>query len=111
MRSSKPSADADLPLLLKHGSSSFFSVRRTFQASNDRRGGERERRRLTIARVFFRRVTRSASFVALGMAEIVSAIPSAGGPYYWSAIIAPRRSSAFWSWVTGWANFGPCPCT
>jgi amino acid transporter len=22
-------------------------------------------------------------FVALGMAEIVSAIPTAGGPYYW----------------------------
>lgn len=57
------------------------------------------------------RLSPSASFVALGMAEIVSAIPSAGGPYYWAAIIAPRRSSAFWSWVTGWANFGVCRCS
>ncbi|KAG9243959.1 hypothetical protein BJ878DRAFT_392022, partial [Calycina marina] len=27
--------------------------------------------------------------VALSMAEIVSAIPTAGGPYYWTAILAP----------------------
>ncbi|KAL7411215.1 APA family basic amino acid/polyamine antiporter [Mrakia frigida] len=44
-------------------------------------------------------------FVALGMAEITSAIPCAGGPYYWSAILAPKKSSAFWSWMTGWFNF------
>lgn len=41
-------------------------------------------------------------FVALGMAEIVSAIPTAGGPYYWAAILAPPKHSAFASWVTGW---------
>ncbi|KAG8530248.1 uncharacterized protein KY384_004749 [Bacidia gigantensis] len=43
-------------------------------------------------------------FVALGMAEIVSAIPTAGGPYFWAAILAPPRSSAFASWITGWFN-------
>lgn len=43
-------------------------------------------------------------FVALGMAEIVSAIPTAGGPYYWAAILAPAKHSAFASWITGWFN-------
>ena len=43
-------------------------------------------------------------FVGLGMAEIVSAIPSAGGPYFWAAILAPKKHAAFASWVTGWFN-------
>ncbi|KAE8449907.1 hypothetical protein EG329_007384 [Mollisiaceae sp. DMI_Dod_QoI] len=43
--------------------------------------------------------------VALGMAEIVSAIPTAGGPYYWAAILAPHKHSAYASWITGWFNF------
>jgi amino acid transporter len=43
-------------------------------------------------------------FVALGMAEIVSAIPTAGGPYYWAAMLAPPKHSAFASWITGWFN-------
>jgi len=43
-------------------------------------------------------------FVALGMAEIVSAIPTAGGPYYWAAMLAPEKHSAFASWITGWFN-------
>lgn len=43
-----------------------------------------------------------AMFVALGMAEIVSAIPTSGGPYFWAAILAPPNVSAFASWVTGW---------
>ena len=41
-------------------------------------------------------------FVALGMAEIVSAIPTSGGPYFWAAILAPKRGSAFAAWITGW---------
>jgi amino acid transporter len=41
-------------------------------------------------------------FIAISMAEIVSAIPTAGGPYYWAAILAPAKHSAFASWVTGW---------
>jgi amino acid transporter len=40
--------------------------------------------------------------IATSMAEIVSAIPTAGGPYYWAAILAPAKHSAFASWITGW---------
>ncbi|EXJ67917.1 uncharacterized protein A1O5_09264 [Cladophialophora psammophila CBS 110553] len=43
-------------------------------------------------------------FVGLGMAEVVSAIPSAGGPYFWAAILAPKPWAPFASWVTGWFN-------
>lgn len=44
-------------------------------------------------------------FVGMGMAEIVSAIPSAGGPYFWSAMLAPKKHAPFFSWMTGWFNF------
>lgn len=40
--------------------------------------------------------------VALGMAEIVSAIPTSGGPYFWSAMLAPAKHGPFAAWVTGW---------
>jgi len=43
-------------------------------------------------------------FVALGMAEIVSAVPTSGGPYFWAAILAPNDRSAFAAWITGWFN-------
>lgn len=42
--------------------------------------------------------------VAIAMAEIVSAIPTSGGPYFWSAMLAPPRWSPFLSWLTGWFN-------
>jgi amino acid permease (GABA permease) len=42
--------------------------------------------------------------VALSMAEIVSAMPSAGGPYFWSAMLAPKKYAPFASWCTGWFN-------
>jgi amino acid transporter len=29
---------------------------------------------------------------------------SAGGPYFWAAILAPKKSAPFASWVTGWFN-------
>ncbi len=41
-------------------------------------------------------------FVAMGMAEIVSAIPTAGGPYCWAAMLASAQHSAYASWITGW---------
>jgi amino acid transporter len=44
-------------------------------------------------------------FVALSMAEIVSAIPTSGGPYFWAAILAPPKYAPFLAWVTGWFNF------
>jgi len=42
--------------------------------------------------------------VATAMAEIVSAIPTSGGPYFWAALLAPPRWSAFFAWLTGWFN-------
>jgi amino acid permease (GABA permease) len=41
--------------------------------------------------------------VGLGMAEIASRYPTAGGLYYWSAKLAKSRPGA-WSWFTGWFN-------
>ncbi|KAI9794405.1 MAG: hypothetical protein M1816_005474 [Peltula sp. TS41687] len=43
-------------------------------------------------------------FVGLSMAEVVSAIPNAGGPYFWAAILAPKKYAPMASWVTGWFN-------
>ncbi|WP_431873253.1 amino acid permease [Amycolatopsis sacchari] len=42
--------------------------------------------------------------VGLGMAEVCSSYPTAGGLYYWAAKLAPPRSAAAWSWFTGWFN-------
>jgi amino acid transporter len=41
--------------------------------------------------------------VGLGMAEICSAYPTAGGLYYWSAQLATKNKAA-WSWTCGWFN-------
>jgi amino acid transporter len=38
--------------------------------------------------------------VGFSMAELTSAFPTAGGPYWWSAKLA----SPGWSWITGWFN-------
>ncbi len=38
--------------------------------------------------------------VALSMAELTSAMPTAGGPYWWAA----RLGGKGWSWFTGWFN-------
>jgi amino acid permease (GABA permease) len=43
------------------------------------------------------------TIVGLGMAEIASAYPTAGGLYYWSAKLAKSKGAA-WSWFTGWFN-------
>ncbi|SGY14434.1 BQ5605_C010g06182 [Microbotryum silenes-dioicae] len=43
-------------------------------------------------------------FVAASMAEIVSAVPTSGGPYHWSALLAPPKYSAFAAWCTGYFN-------
>ncbi|WP_424184604.1 amino acid permease [Actinokineospora sp. G85] len=41
--------------------------------------------------------------VGLGMAEVCSSYPTAGGLYYWAAKLAPRNAAA-WAWFTGWFN-------
>jgi amino acid transporter len=38
--------------------------------------------------------------VAFSMAELTSAFPTAGGPYWWAA----KLGSPGWSWITGWFN-------
>jgi amino acid transporter len=38
--------------------------------------------------------------VGFSMAELTSAYPTAGGPYWWSA----KLGSPAWSWFTGWFN-------
>jgi amino acid transporter len=38
--------------------------------------------------------------VAVSMAELTSAFPTAGGPYWWAA----KLGGASWSWFTGWFN-------
>ena len=43
------------------------------------------------------------TIVGLGMAEVCSAYPTAGGLYFWSARLAKRNGPA-WSWFTGWFN-------
>ncbi len=43
------------------------------------------------------------TIVGLGMAEIASSYPTAGGLYYWSARLASKNGAA-WSWFTGWFN-------
>ena len=44
--------------------------------------------------------------VALGMAEVASSYPTAGGLYYWSAKLADEGggNGAAWSWFVGWFN-------
>ncbi|QUD88309.1 amino acid permease [Phenylobacterium montanum] len=41
-----------------------------------------------------------ALLFALGMAQIASAYPTAGGLYHWSSILGGR----FWGWLTAWFN-------
>jgi amino acid transporter len=41
-----------------------------------------------------------AILFALGMAQIASAFPTAGGLYHWSSILGGR----FWGWLTAWMN-------
>ena len=42
--------------------------------------------------------------VGTSMAEILSAIPTSGGPYFWAYMLAPPKHAPFFSWVTGWFN-------
>ncbi|POY71091.1 hypothetical protein BMF94_5848 [Rhodotorula taiwanensis] len=43
-------------------------------------------------------------FVALSMAEVVSSVPTSGGPYHWAALLSRPQHSAFVSYLTGWFN-------
>src|SRR5256714_15581478 len=50
-------------------------------------------------------VTIFVVIVALGMAELASAFPTAGGLYYWASKLGFRgRGGPAWGWSTGWVN-------
>ena len=50
-------------------------------------------------------VTVFVVIVALGMAELASAFPTAGGLYYWSSKLGfAGRGGPAWGWFTGWFN-------
>ncbi|KAI4094889.1 MAG: hypothetical protein LQ344_001934 [Seirophora lacunosa] len=38
------------------------------------------------------------------MAEIISAVPTSGGPYFWAYMLAPPKHAPFFAWITGWFN-------
>ncbi|RDB21998.1 Amino-acid permease BAT1 [Hypsizygus marmoreus] len=42
--------------------------------------------------------------VGLAMAEVCSAHPTSGGPYFWAAMLSKPKNAALSSWVTGWFN-------
>jgi amino acid permease (GABA permease) len=44
------------------------------------------------------------TLVALAMAEVCSAYPTAGALYWWAAALA-KRNKAAWAWFIGWFNF------
>ncbi|GIF10412.1 amino acid permease [Actinoplanes teichomyceticus] len=44
------------------------------------------------------------TLVALAMAEVCSAYPTAGALYWWAAALA-KRNRAAWAWFIGWFNF------
>ena len=43
--------------------------------------------------------------VAMSMAELCSSMPTSGGLYYASAVLAPPGYGPFASWLTGWSNW------
>ncbi|KAJ4382742.1 GABA/polyamine transporter [Didymella sp. IMI 355093] len=43
--------------------------------------------------------------VACSMAELCSAMPTSGGLYYASAVLAPQGWGPFAAWITGWSNW------
>jgi amino acid transporter len=43
--------------------------------------------------------------VAMSMAELCSSMPTSGGLYYASAVLAPPEWGPFAAWITGWSNW------
>jgi len=39
---------------------------------------------------------------AASLAEMASFAPTSGGQYHWVAMLAPKGTSVFLSWLTGW---------
>lgn len=43
--------------------------------------------------------------VGISLSELASALPNAGGQYFWASQLAPRRYANFLSYVTGWLSW------
>jgi len=43
-----------------------------------------------------------SSCVAISLSELASALPNAGGQYFWANELAPKRYANFASYLTGW---------
>src|SRR5262245_39658306 len=43
--------------------------------------------------------------VSMSMAELCSSMPTSGGLYYASAVLAPPGWGPFAAWITGWSNW------
>lgn len=46
--------------------------------------------------------------IGASMAEILSAVPTSGGPYFWAYMLAPPGHAPFFAWITGWSDPSPC---
>ncbi|MCJ1462764.1 hypothetical protein MMC07_001367 [Pseudocyphellaria aurata] len=46
-----------------------------------------------------------AECIALSVAELVSAYPTAGGMYFVTKNVVPPEHVALWAWLIGWSNF------
>ncbi|KAJ7242364.1 APC amino acid permease [Mycena haematopus] len=44
------------------------------------------------------------TLVGLAMAEVCSAHPTSGGPYFWAAMLSEPKNAPLASWITGWFN-------
>jgi choline transport protein len=53
-------------------------------------------------------VTIMQSFLGASLAEFVSSYPTEGGMYHWIAAVAPKKFSAFLSFITGWLTVSGC---
>jgi choline transport protein len=53
-------------------------------------------------------VTIMQSFLGASLAEFVSSYPTEGGMYHWIAAVAPKKYSAFLSFMTGWLTVCGC---
>ena len=60
--------------------------------------------RVTQRSCFFSTPACFTMLVGLAMAEICSAHPTSGGPYFWAAMLSKPENAPFASWVCGWFN-------
>ncbi|CAK9440378.1 uncharacterized protein LODBEIA_P44780 [Lodderomyces beijingensis] len=44
--------------------------------------------------------------IAITLGEMASAMPSAGGQYVWARVLAPKKYSSFWAYITGSISWG-----